>query len=275
MWRQIKMHMYAMFKRRGTIISYFAMYVLVLFNFFCNVKEYYGWNIPCMYSPMKLLFLSGNHSISFYFMQYFPIFVVIPAGFAFINDKISREIIYIQARTGKKEYYIGKSIAVFLVTFLVFAVPMLFEVLLNVISFPTNAIGDQSNLNIFDPVYMESVQRYLFHDVWIFNKYIYAVLMIVVFGVASGLLGVFAGLFSSVFSFRFKIFVFIPAYTLLYLLAVSEKILHLDFSTNYFEYLIFFSGSVIKDNVFILFLMGLLTVDLLLLLVKVRKDVID
>ena len=261
-----------MFKSKITILMYIFMYVIVLVNYFDNVITYYGYNIPNMISPMKLLFLSDYEGYSFYFLQYYPLLVVIPASFAFVNDITSKEILYMQARMSKRDYYTGKSIAVFLVTFIVFTVPMLCEYVLNIVSFPLNAIGDQSNTNIFDELYAEGVERYLFADVWISNRYVYAFVFILMFGIVSGILALFAGLISSVFKFKFKILVFFPVYLLLNFLNSTYFSTKLGCSTNYFFYFKMFSMSEKSEGYLILFNLILVLISCAIIWLKTRKD---
>lgn len=272
MWRQIKAHISIMFKSKITILMYIFMYVIVLVNYFDNVITYYGYNIPNMISPMKLLFLSDYEGYSFYFLQYYPLLVVIPASFAFVNDITSKEILYMQARMSKRDYYTGKSIAVFLVTFIVFTVPMLCEYVLNIVSFPLNAIGDQSNTDIFDELYAEGVERYLFADVWISNRYVYAFVFILMFGIVSGILALFAGLVSSVFKFKFKILVFFPVYLLLNFLDSAYFSAKFGCSTDYFFYFKMFSMSEKSDGYLILFNLILVLISCAIIWLKTRKD---
>lgn len=266
------MHMSVIFKSKITIMIYILMHVFVFDNYFKNIITYYGYNIPNMVSPMKLLFLSNYSGNSFYFLQYYPLLVVIPAAFTFINDINSKEIVYMQTRISKREYYVGKSIAVFLVTFIVFTIPMLCEYILNIISFPLNAVGDQSNTSIFDEVYVNGVKRYLFADVWICNRYLYALIFIIMFGIVSGIFALFAALISSLFKFRFKVFVFFPIYILLNFLNSAYFSAKFSYSTEYLFYFKMFDQGKKSEGYFILFNMILVLISFVIICIKTRKD---
>lgn len=80
----------------------------------------------------------------------------------------------------RKTYYISKMIATFLVTFIIFTVPLLVEILLNSIAIPAGAVGDPSNAEVFNLIYNEAV-NYLFCKLWFFNQYVYVIFMIVLF----------------------------------------------------------------------------------------------
>ncbi len=137
--RSIKMQTVVLSQKRGMMIMYFVMLALVMVNYCGNLIQYYGKDIMAMYHPMKLLTLNDYGPYGFYLMQYLPLLVVVPAAFSYMSDRDSREIVFIQSKVGKANYYRGKYISVFLATFLVFTVPFLIEIVLNCIAFPLSA----------------------------------------------------------------------------------------------------------------------------------------
>ena len=268
----IRMQMHVMFSRKSTICMYFVMYILMLINFFGNVIQYYEYDIWNMYHPMKLVFLGENSSLGFYFMQYYPFLVVMPAGFSYFTDKNSGELIFIETRTSKKNYYLGTMIATFATTFMIFTFPLFIEMILNCIAFPMEALGDQSNVQMFEPIYTEMIQGYLFSELWLFNPYIYTFAMIALFGVVSGILACFAAVVSMFGISKFKILLFVPVYALLYLLRIFKKSLNLEFTTNYFFYLRIFCVEHLNETVYVLLLAILVAVIGMMLFIKMRKD---
>src|SRR5699024_10701473 len=137
-----------------------------------------------MYHPMKLLTLSSYSEYSFYILQYYPLIVVIPAGFSLFADKHLHQFILIQSRVGARNYYFGKLIVVFLVTCFVFTVPFLMEIMLNILVFPRMATGDPSNLSPYDM--SNIIKQYLFSDLYIQSPYLYAIFFTLIFGMFSG-----------------------------------------------------------------------------------------
>ncbi len=101
----IRMQVNALVKRKNVAAVYFAMLILVLINYLGNVLKYRGSDLMTMVHPMKLVLLSDYSALGFYFMQYFPFVVIIPAAFSFISDKNSKEITYIRSRVGARNYY--------------------------------------------------------------------------------------------------------------------------------------------------------------------------
>jgi len=97
------MQMAVLLKRKSAIIMYFIFLLLVLKNYFGNIIKCYGKDsIIEMYHPMKLISLAEFSSVGFYFMQYFPLLVVIPAAFSFISDRNTSSFVFMQSRVGKK-----------------------------------------------------------------------------------------------------------------------------------------------------------------------------
>lgn len=262
MWNAVTMQIKFLFSRKSTLLMYVFMYLLVFANFLLNMTRYWGSDVSVMYSGMKLLLLSDNNPLSFYFLQYYPFLVVVPAAFSYLADANSREIVFLQARIGKKNYYASKAIAAFVVTFIVFAGPLLMEVLINAVVFPAAAKGDPITVDMFVPAYGEMVKNYLFFELWAWNQYVYPIVCNLLFGILSGILAVFALAVSTSRIMKFKVFVFIPVYALMYLLDTFGRLVSVDFSTYYFFYLRM--NSIIPKNEW-----GLLLVSILILVVSV------
>ncbi|WP_157065218.1 hypothetical protein [Amphibacillus sediminis] len=261
-------------KKVATVI-FFLLMTLVLVNYFSNVWTYQGTDVVDMYHPMKLLTLSNWSKYSFYLMQYFPLLVVVPAGFALFTDKQLNQYIFIQSRLGARYYLLGKMIVVFSVTFFVFSVPFLIEILLNLIAFPVSAVGDPSNIGIYDVSYISGVHMQLFSGLYIQSPYLYAVVFTLFFGVFSGVLALFTVAVST-FPIKFKVLLFLPVYLLLYLVSLSKQLIPtIPVDTNYFLYLPLFNlfynptGSLMA---WVTFTVSLCLLSILIIVVKMRRD---
>lgn len=269
------MQLKVIWEKRIALIIFFLLFGLMLVNYFTNVFTYSGTDIVDMYHPMKILTLSSHSKYSFYLMQYYPLLVVIPAGFTLFADKQVNQYIFIQSRVGARNYYLGKFIVVFLVTFIVFTVPFLIEILLNVIAFPITATGDPSNLSIYQRI--EEIRMYLLSDLYIHAPYIYALLLTLIFGIFSGVLAVFTVAISTL-RIKFKVLLFLPVYVLIYLVGMlNELIPSLDIETNYFFFLRFYgvfynpTGSFFA---FWTFTISLFVLSALIISLQARKDAI-
>lgn len=152
----------------------------VLANYLQNVFRYAGYDVIDMYHPMKLrLLVATDNPLGFYFMQLFPFLAVIPASFVLLENRETRYEIYICSRIGKQRYHFSATISAALTTFVVFFLPFLLEIALNVLAFPLQAFGDPSNLSCYDPLYLKIVSRYFWPALYVKMPYLYAVLNVV------------------------------------------------------------------------------------------------
>lgn len=271
--KSIKMQVKSILHHKEAFITICILIFFVFVNYYTNIITYKGKDIVDMYFPMKLLLLSSSSgAFGFYLMQYYPLLVILPAGFSYIFDRDSRELIYIQSRVGLKNYFIGKLIAVFLVTFFIFTVPFFMEIVLNCIGFPIHATGDLSNTNIYADVYIEAVKKYFLYRLYVSHPYLYTVLFTLVFGIISGVLAVFVNAISMC-NIKFKILLFLPVYVLLYGLGMIGQInSSIKVSTSYFNYLRIFDRSIKSGTGYFIIMTLILLVSIIIILVKSRKD---
>lgn len=215
--QSIHLQMNIMFRKRTATIAFYIMLVLVFCNYISNVLQYRGYDINEMYQPVKLLLLSDeniNAPWRTYLMQIYPVLVVLPAGFSFMVDRQTNMMLFLWCKVGKKNYFIGKVIAAFFTAFLVFAIPMLLEVLLNYLSFPNGAMGNLLNLSIYSDEYINIVKNYPFYNIYITHPYIYVIGWICVFGITGGMLNVIT-IAISTFHIPYKVLLFLPVYFVL------------------------------------------------------------
>lgn len=273
--KQIWGYMKLLFCQKGVVLTFFIILSFVVVNFLNNVWVYRGYDMVDMYHPMKILLLGDDSGATkYYFLQIIPLLVVLPGGFSMIKDKQTGMQIFYISKSGRIKYFVNKCIAIFLVSFIVFAVPLLLEVLLNCISFPMLATGDLSNNNVYDPVYRDLVSRYLFKDLFIAMPYLYAIVMNLLVSLAAGTLGLFVCAIS-LFGIKYKIFLFIPIYVLLNGLTLAAMIVgSVSFSVSYFDYLSLYNSTPKNEHAFLLFVLGMLVISFGMIGFKAKKDCI-
>jgi len=265
-----------MLKSKEAIITFSALLMLVICNFVGNVLEFQGMDVSAMYHPMKLLTLSYNKSIYdasavIVFTQLFPLLAAFPAGFSYVKEHQTREDVYLVSRMGKSLYYTGKLVSAFLCSAIVFSVPFLIEIGLNCISFPQQASGDFTNMSIYNAEYISSVRCYLFSDLYVSSPILYAVVMTVLMGIVSGMLGMFTVAFSYVFTVKYRVLLVLPVYLLLSLLGYADSFLPEGAARiNWFHYLLLFDYSE-KSEVYMLYFAIVIVVFVLLSILRRRK----
>jgi hypothetical protein len=202
------------------IIVFLILLAMVLWNFFHNVFEFQGWDVIDMYHPMNLLLLSHDHASHFpeihmILVQLCPVLFAIPAGFHFARERQMKQDLLMISRIGRFTYCMSKMVAVFFTTFLVFTIPFLFEIVLNCISFPIQAIGIFAYADYYSPEYIPIVNNYILKQFYFISPYLYAVVGTLFWGMLSGLLGMFTMAISMIVNSKFRIILFLPVYILL------------------------------------------------------------
>lgn len=254
-----------MLKQKKAIVIFYVLLAMVLANFVMNVLLFRGTDVGMMYQPMKLLLLSWNRTLIggdllLGFLQIYPLLVVCPSGFSMAEEQQTREKTLFSARMGNMSYHFSKVLAAFVVTFLIFTLPFLIEMILNCISFPLAAQGDLSNWNYYGSAYKESVGNYLFGNIFLVSPYLSAGLGTILFGVLSGLLAAFTVAFSSIFKFRYRIFLFLPVFVLLNLTEIISGILFekgLGFRLSWYHYFLLFNDEPKNAGYFLVMILVL------------------
>lgn len=183
-----------------------------------NIKMHY---VSEMYDPIKTLTLSGWSAAGGIFMYVYPLVLVIPTAMLFYNEKSSKVNVYIQARCGFGLYYYGSAIAVIVLTFLLFTIPFMLELVLTFICFDNNSIKDPSGLQYY--AVLTDLDRVIFHDIWIISPKLYGVVMTLRFGVISSVLSLFNYSFTTSPRIKYKMLTIIPLVSVLYALMIIDR----------------------------------------------------
>lgn len=142
----------------------------------------------------------------------------------------------------------------------VFVVPFLLEIVLNCISFPLQAKGDFTGLDIYNTAYAAMVESYLMSKLYLLSPVWYSVVGILIAGVVSGMLGMFVVAFSYVFRVKYRVMLLLPVYLLLNGITYVDNMMPARASAiNWQRYLLLFDDAD-KNGFYIpglvLFLLG-------------------
>ncbi len=271
--RSIKMQYKIIVENKNYYVMFLAIFGYMLVNFFYNVFKYAGRDLVDMYHPMRLLLLANGGPYFYFFMLIYPIIVIIPASFSYINDQDVNEQIYIQSKTGIKNYYFGKLLATFLATFFIFTIPFLVEIILNSIAFPNDATGLLSNMSIYANTELESIHRLLLPELYTYSVVLYVIILTVIWGIVSGVIASFALAISIVITFKYKAFLFLPVYLLAYVLNAIQYILpQIDKTTFYFFYFDIFDTTRKSTMGYIISILIIAVSSIFLVMYKSNKD---
>ena len=236
-------HVKFLLGKTSSKITFFALFLVMLLNFVSNVLYFRGYDVIEMFHPMNILSLSydrtaHNAGTALLLVQLLPLLVGWPAGLALAADRGLGTDTMLVARLGRKPYVTSKLTAVFIATAIVFSVPFLLEIVLNCLSFPLTATGNLIRIDAFDSDYADIIGNYLCPWLYRFSPYLAAVLGTIGFGLFAGLLACVTASLSLFVRIRFRVFLLLPVFILLYAITSLESI-----ELAWYNYIFFFSDA--------------------------------
>ena len=156
-------------------------------------------------------------------------------------------------------------------TFFAFFIPLIFEYVLNIITFPMQAIGDRSNLPTFDYTYQKMETRYLFYDLWKLNSYFYFFVFITMFSFVMASFSTFAVSITMLPKVNFKILTFLPTYFVFTMISALGRILGINI--NYRDYLMAFDTGEKIDMLYLAVSLLLLFTSIIITNHKAVKEI--
>ena len=236
-------HVKFLLGKTSSKITFFVLFLVMLMTFVSNVLDFRGYDVIEMFHPMNILSLSydrtaHNAGTALLLVQLLPLLVGWPAGLALAADRGLGTDTMLVARLGRKLYVTSKLTAVFIATAIVFSVPFLLEIVLNCLSFPLTATGNLIRIDAFDSDYADIIGNYLCPWLYRFCPYLAAVLGTIGFGLFAGLLACVTASLSLFVRIRFRVFLLLPVFILLYAITSLESI-----ELAWYNYIFFFSDA--------------------------------
>ena len=236
-------HVKFLLGKTSSKITFFVLFLVMLMTFVSNVLDFRGYDVIAMFHPMNILSLSydrtaHNAGTALLLVQLLPLLVGWPAGLALAADRGLGTDTMLVARLGRKLYVTSKLTAVFIATAIVFSVPFLLEIVLNCLSFPLTATGNLIRIDAFDSDYADIIGNYLCPWLYRFSPYLAAVLGTIGFGLFAGLLACVTASLSLFVRIRFRVFLLLPVFILLY---ASTSLESIEFA--WYNYIFFFSDA--------------------------------
>ena len=262
---------------KGAITTFTILCAMVILNYLNNIRSYSGCDIALMYDSVKLILPSFNNAYGWaqYLMIFsflFPILVIMPSGFTYINDEKTGIAIYSISRIGIKKYISVKVISGFIATFVVFLIPLLIDFFLTYTTFPRDASCDLSNWGCYSEEYALMIDNYWGSNIFLRHKIIYTIYGIIRICFLAGFFGVFPIALSYFYSFRFRFFLFFPCFILIngtvYLNTLFyEKGLSLDI----YSYVLIFNDDNKLWLIFYLYIAMVLLADIVLIWIGTKR----
>lgn len=270
MKESFKMQFREMLSKKTTVLAYLIILLFVCANFLGNVFSNREIQyITQMYDLVKKLTWSSWSVSGQYFMQLFPLLAILPSATAWITEKNSGIHAYIRSRTGERAYWHGKICAAFSVSFLVFVIPFLMELILSVCCFSMKSKGDPSGFDYLTTV--EEGKKYVFSQLFYGNRILYAFIFILMISGTAGVFAMFNLFVTTLPGFRYKIFAFFPVYIVLFLMTTAETWISPGKSLYYGFALMMFETTEVNYPVLLFSLILLVCMTFLLAERKIRK----
>lgn len=235
-------------KQWEVVAAFLLLIWFIIGNYLGNVTTFRGMDVTQMYYPLKMMTLSYNRvnynaDVTTLFIMLYPILVTLPAGFSYIKEQQTREEVYLIARLGKKNDRRSRLWAAFFTTAFVFSVPFLLEMILYMISFPMKAKNDFFHLGLYEPEYADMVRRYLGGTLYVYSPVLYTIVMIVFFGLISGILGMLPVAVSQAVPVKLRVFLFLPDYLLLNATSYVQTMRGGGVTCNWYDYMLLFQDE--------------------------------
>lgn len=182
-----------------------------------------------------------NSNVSFVYYIFLPILLCVPASVILFKDKKSgMDINYIN-RMGRKKYYSGRYISIFISTVIAMTLPFLIEYLLAVLIFkPNNYSGFLDHQNFYSSISLQNFSSLALYKLYYLNRHLYVCISIIVNGVVSGLFAVFTASFITL-NFKYAVLYFLPSY--IYIFAI-QRLLSYNFYIRLFNMFSFIQESM-------------------------------
>lgn len=117
------------------------------------------------------------------------------------------------------------------------------EILMNILSFPMNAVRDLSNLSIYNADYAAMVHNYIGSTIYIASPSLYAILTTLLFCVVSGILGTLPVAISFAFTVKYRALLILPTFVLLNATTYLNILDGNKGTLNWYNYLLLFDDT--------------------------------
>ena len=146
-----------------------------------------------------------------------------------------------------------------------------YEYIINIITFPTEAVGDRSNFPTFDTSYLEMQTRYLFPKLWQYNSYLYFFVFIAMFSFVIASFAVFVVSVTMFPMIKYKILAFLPAYLVFTMLSSIGRISGIKM--NYIYYLTAFDSGDKIDTLYLIISAILILISVVITNWRIKREI--
>lgn len=155
------------------------MILFAVAAFVVNCFSEFGRSIVDVHAA-KYMYLGSDLAGSMYFAfsLLFPLIAALPFADSFYEERKRSTTDFCLSRISNNSYYFSKLIAVFISGFIIIAVPLLINTILNFVAFPLDSSIIYTNFSYAESIYTNALNTILFQDLFSQHMYIYNLLFL-------------------------------------------------------------------------------------------------
>ena len=253
-------------------IVFYGFITLIIIHAVSIISRYWGLDAVSLYEPMKLrIMYDETNQATIRFVQFFPFFAVIPAGFSYFDDKNNSTDIMVRGKVGNIAYVRDKLLASFFVSFFTYWIPFMIEIGIFSVAVDTSLSRDPSGISYYQSDMQTYIGNYFLADLYKISPVLHAISEVSIWAVVVGAMGCFA-VAISFFGIKIRALIFLPVLVIVYATGFIGDFFGAGFSTNYMWYLLGYDAHE-KNDLFLLILFVLLIFSSLACgIVNARRD---
>lgn len=182
-----------MFRRKQFIITMTVMILFAVGAFLTNCFSMFGKNIVDV-KAAKYMYLGSDLSSGLFYYFYilvFPLIAALPFSDSFYEERERSTTDFCLSKMSNNSYYYSKLTAVFVSGFIITAIPLLINMMLNFIAFPLDSVVDATNFPyILSRIYGDVLETILFQGLYSVSLYLYNFVYLIITSVSCGLIAV-------------------------------------------------------------------------------------
>lgn len=236
----VKYHLNIMARKKAFRFSFFLILLLCICLPFIYALQYKGYSMSKLPSAYTLYIGNAMGLVWDYIQLLFPFLVIFPYSMSFYEESKEGTILYIQARSGRKQYYISQLITCFIGGFVIIFIPFILNILLNSIIFPEiandyistydrytyNWSGGITGSTTIFPVLSKG---YMLKELYINYPQLHNVLFALLSGVVAGIMAMLAYAFS-IFIKKSRLFIFFLMYLFFQIFTMVDSVMYDNWS---------------------------------------------
>jgi hypothetical protein len=189
----IRMQFRLALSRPEIYIAFYALFAVGAVSFLSYVSEYLGWKTDAIHTMAAHTTFLGHANYKPHTVFYFTVIpLLVPFAFSdsYFTERANGTDMLLFTRASRGRYIAAKGICVFCVCFVLAALPLLLNQLLNLAAFPLDSVRDYTNNPTYSIAMNLFAENIFFADLMRAHPYIYNALFIALGGLYAAVCGI-------------------------------------------------------------------------------------